>query len=186
MDAYIGYNQVRMDPADEEKMAFITNQGLYYYKMMPFELKNIGAKYQHLLNEMFTKLLGKTISVYVDDMLVKSLEAEQHIQHLEETFQMLSKYKMRLNLEKCVFGVALGKFLGFMVHNRGIEANLKKIQVLLEMKSPVKVKDVQCLIRCIVALNRFISRAKDRSLPFFKALKKGVKFAWMDNYECFF
>ena len=82
---------------------------------------------------------------------------EHHIQHLEETFQMLSKYKMRLNPAKCAFGVALGKFLGFMVHNWGIEANLEKIQALLEIKSPVKIKDVQCLTGRIATLNRFIA-----------------------------
>ena len=94
---------------------------------MSFGLENAGATYQRLVNEMFAKLLGKSMEVYVDDMLVKSLQAEHHIQHLEETFQMLSKYKMKLNLAKCVFGVASGKFLGFMLHNRGIEVNPKKI-----------------------------------------------------------
>ena len=117
MDVYSGYNQIRMDPKNEEKTSFITNQGLYCYKVMPFRLKNVGTTYQRLVNEMFAKLLGKSMEVYVNDMLVKSLRAEQHIQHLEETFQVLSRYKMKLNLAKCAFGVALGKFLGFIVHN---------------------------------------------------------------------
>ena len=180
MDAYLGYNQIRMDLVDEEK---ITNQGLYCYKVMPFELKNAGATYERLVNKMFAKLLGKTMEVYVDDMLVKSLKAEQYIQHLEETFQMLSKYNMRLNPAKYAFGVASGKFLGFMVHHWGIEANPKKIQALLEMKSPVKVRDVQCLTGRIAELNWFISRATNRSLLFFKALKKGAELAWTDNCE---
>ena len=78
------------------------------------------------------------------------------------------------------------KFLGFMVHNQGIEPNPKKIQALLEMKYLAKVKDVQCLTGWIVALNRFIARATNRSLPFFKALKKGVEFAWTDDCESSF
>ena len=114
---------------------------------------------------------------YMDNILVKSLHAEQHIQHLEKTFQVLNKYKMLLNPTKCVFGVALGNFLGFMVHNHGIEANLEKSQALLEMKSPSKVKDVQCLIGRIAALNQFIAQAIDMILPFFKALRKGVELA---------
>lgn len=118
------------------------------------------------------------MEVYVDDMLVKSLQAEQHIQHLEESFQMLSQYKMKLNPAKCMFGVASGKFLGFMVHQRGIEANPEKIRALLDMRSPVKIRDVQSLTGRIAALNRFIARATDRSLPFFKALKKRVDFVW--------
>ena len=86
MDAYSGYNQIRMDPKDEEKTSFITNQGLYCYSVMPFRLKNAGVTYQRLVNEMFAKLLGKSMEVYVDNILVKSLRAEQYIQHLEETF----------------------------------------------------------------------------------------------------
>ena len=123
MDAYSGHNQIRMGPEDEENTAFITNQGLYCYKVMSFKLKNTGATYQRLVNKMFTELLGKLMEVYVDDMLVKSLQVEQHIQHLEQIFQVLSKYKTRLNPAKCAFRVASGKFMGFMVHNRGIEAN---------------------------------------------------------------
>ncbi|KAL5574831.1 hypothetical protein UlMin_016530 [Ulmus minor] len=89
MDAYSGYNQIRMNPKDEEKTSFITNQGLYCYNVMPFGLKNAGATYQRLVNEMFAKLLGRSMEVYVDDMLVKSLQAEQHIQYLDEAFQTL-------------------------------------------------------------------------------------------------
>ena len=126
---------------DKEKTTFITNQCLYCYKVMPFGLKNTGATYQRLVNEIFAKLLGRSMEVYVDDMLFKSLQAD--IQHLEETFQMLGKYKMRLNPAKCAFRVALGKFLGFMVHNRGIKANPKK--ALFAKRSQAKIKDVQCL-----------------------------------------
>ena len=144
MDAYSGHNQIIMAPKDEENASFITNQGLYCYKIIPFELKNARTTYQRLVNKMFAELLGKSMKVYVDAMLVKNLQVEQHIQHLEQTFLVLSKYKMRLNLAKYAFRVASGKFLEFMVHNRGIEANLEKIQSLLKMKSPVKVRDVQC------------------------------------------
>ena len=96
---------------------------------------------------------------------------------------MLSRYKMKLNSAKCAFGVASGKFLGFMVYNRGIETNPEKIRALIDMKSPMKIRDVQSLTRRIAALNWFIARATDRSLPFFKALKKGADFAWTDECE---
>ena len=132
-----------MDPKNEEKTTFITNKGLYCYKVMSFGLKNAGVNYQRLVNIMFDEFLGKTMEVYLDDMLVKSVLAEDHIRHLEQSFQALGKYRMRLNPSKCAFGVESGKFLGFMVHHRGIEANPKKIQTLVEIKSPAKVKDVQ-------------------------------------------
>ena len=110
-------------------------------------------------------------------MLVKSLRSDEHIRHLEQTFQILGKYRMRLNSTKCVFGVASGKFLGFIVHHWAIEGNPEKIQTLLGMKSSAKVKDIQRLTGCIALLSHFIARATDWCLPFFKALKKGADFA---------
>ena len=115
MDAFSGYNQIKMAEEDQEKIAFITSQGLYCYKVMPFGLKNAGATYQRLVNKMFSKQIGRNMEVYVDDMLVKSKEELTHLDDLRETFATLKQYQMKLNLGKCVFGVALGKFLGFMV-----------------------------------------------------------------------
>ena len=109
---------------------------------MPFGLKNAGATYQRLVNMMFKKQINKTIEVYVDDMLVKSKTASDHIAHISNTFTVLRKYRMKLNPLKCAFGVASGKFLGFMVNHRGIEANLEKIQALIDMQSPSKTKEV--------------------------------------------
>ena len=115
MDAFSGYNQIKMDEKDQEKTAFITSQGLYCYKVMPFKLKNAGATYQRLGNKMFNKQICKNMEVYVDDMLVKSKEELAHLDDLRETFTTLKQYQMKLNPSKCVFGVASGKFLGFMV-----------------------------------------------------------------------
>ena len=104
-----------MAKEDQEKTAFITSQGLYCYKVMPFGLKNAGAIYQRLVNKMFNKQISKNMEVYVDDMLVKSKEELTHLDDLKETFATLKQYQMKLNPSKCVFGVASGKFLGFMV-----------------------------------------------------------------------
>ncbi|KAL5543517.1 hypothetical protein UlMin_007301 [Ulmus minor] len=123
------------------------------------------------------------MEVYVDDMLVKSLKTEEHIQNLRETFEILRRYKMKLNPSKCAFGVSSGKFLGFMVNHRGIEANPAKIQALLDMEPPRKIKEVQRLTGRIAALNRFISRATDRCKPFFQALRKGKDFIWTADCE---
>jgi len=85
---------------------------------MPFGLKNAGATYQRLVNRMFEEQIGKSMEVYIDDMLVKSLRAEDHLEHLQETFNILKKYNMKLNPEKCAFGVGSEIFLGFMVLSR--------------------------------------------------------------------
>ena len=162
MDAFSGYNQISMDPDDQEKTSFVTAQGTYYYRVMPFGLKNAGATYQRLVNRMFQKQIGVTMEVYIDDMLVKSTTAELHIAHLSEAFQILRNYNMKLNPGKCAFGVSAGKFPGFIVNHRGIEANLDKIKAVLDMPSPTGVKEVQRLTGRIAALSRFVSRASDK------------------------
>ena len=162
MDAFSGYNQISMDPSDQEKTSFVTAQGTYCYRVMPFGLKNAGATYQRLVNRMFQKQIGATMEVYIDDMLVKSTAAGLHITHLSETFQILKDYNMNLNPAKCAFGVSAGKFLGFIVNHRGIEANPDKIKALLDMPSPTGIKQVQRLTGRIAALSRFVSRASDK------------------------
>ena len=89
MDAFSGYNQIKMDEKDQDKTAFITSQRLYCYKVMPFGLKNAGATYQRLVNKMFNKQIGRNMEVYVDDMLVKSKEELAHLDNLRETFTTL-------------------------------------------------------------------------------------------------
>ena len=126
MDAYSGYNQIRM----------------YCYKIMSFGLKNTGATYQRLINKVFVNLIGKTMEVYVNNMPVKSLQKNDHVIDLQEMFALLRKYIMKINLAKCAFGVGSRKFLSFMVNNRGIEANSSKVQVLLNLQSPKTVKKI--------------------------------------------
>ena len=121
---------------------------------------------------MFIKQIGRNMEVYVDDMLVKSKEELAHLDDLKETFATLKQYQMKLNLNKCVFGVASGKFLGFMVSQRGIEANSEKVQAIINTASLRTVKEVQKLTGRIATLNRFVSRATDKCLPFFKTLKQ--------------
>ena len=140
MDTFSGYNQIRMHENDQEETSFVTNQGLFCYKVMPFGLKNAGATYQRLMNRMFAPQIGRNVQVYVDDMLVKSRQEEDHLKYLKETFDTLRSYNIKLNPGKCAFGVTAGKFLGFMVSQRGIEANPDKIQAIMEMKPPRNVK----------------------------------------------
>ena len=116
----------------------------------------------------------------MDDMLVKSRREEDLLKDLKETFDTLRSYNMKLNPRKCTFGVTTGKFLGFMVSQRGIEANPDKIRAIMEMKPPRNVKEVQSLNGKVATLNRFVSRATDKCFPFFRTLKKS--FEWMD--EC--
>ena len=181
MDAFSSYNQINMDLDDQENTSFITGQGTYCYRVMPFELKNAGATYQRLVNKMFQKQIGTTMEVYIDDMLVKPTTAELHIAHMSEAFQILRKYNMKLNPAKYAFGVSAEKFLRFIVNHREIEANPDKIKVVLDMPSPSGIKEVQRLTGRIAALSRFMSRANDKCQPFFQVLKKA--FQWDTKCE---
>ncbi|KAL2227023.1 UNVERIFIED_CONTAM: Retrovirus-related Pol polyprotein from transposon [Sesamum indicum] len=145
MDAYQGYHQIFMAKEDRIKTSFVTDRGIFCYNVMPFGLKNAGATYQRLVNKMFAQQIGKTMEVYVDDMLVKSHKPDEHLEHLKITFAIMREHGMKLNPNKCTFGVAGGKFLGYMVSERGIEANPEKIEAILNLKSPTSIKEVQKL-----------------------------------------
>ena len=148
--------------------------------MMSFGLKNAGATYQRLMNKMFTHQIGRNVQVYVDDMLVKSLRKNDQLNDLQETFDTLRSYNMKLNPSKCVFEVTAGKFLGFMVSQRSIEVNPEKVSAIMELEPLRTVKEVQSLNGKIAALNRFVSKETERCLPFFRTLRKS--FEWTD--EC--
>nr|KYP67232.1 Transposon Ty3-I Gag-Pol polyprotein [Cajanus cajan] len=186
LDAYSGYNQIRMHPADEDKTAFITESANFCYKVMPFGLKNAGATYQRLMDKVFQGQIDRNIEIYVDDMVVKSNSLAEHLTDLAEIFDELRKHNMRLNPEKCTFGVKGGKFLGFMLSARGIEANRDKCQAVLDMRSPSNLKELQRLSGRLVALSRFLPRLGDKISPMTKLLRKASAFAWNEQCEIAF
>uniref|UniRef100_A0A2N9HGN5 Uncharacterized protein n=1 Tax=Fagus sylvatica TaxID=28930 RepID=A0A2N9HGN5_FAGSY len=178
LDAFQGYHQIPMDLSDQEKTSFITPRGAFCYKVMPFGLKNAGATYQRMMTTMFGDHIGKTVEVYIDDMLVKSTRGEDHLVHLREVFEILRRDELRLNASKCLFGVRSGKFLGHVISSRGIEANPDQISALISLEEPKNTKQVQRLTGMVAALNRFISRSADKCRPFFRLLGKKRKFLW--------
>nr|XP_017239743.1 PREDICTED: uncharacterized protein K02A2.6-like [Daucus carota subsp. sativus] len=171
MDAFSGYNQVKMNPTDIAKTAFITHRAVYAYKLMPFGLRNAGSTYQKAMNEIFKDQLGRNLECYVDDIISKSTSVPGHISDLRECFENMRRTKLKLNPDKCTFGVEAGKFLGFMVSNRGIEANPEKIKAVQEMQPPRTQREVQKLAGSLAALRRFVSKLAERCLPFFELLK---------------
>ncbi|GKV30490.1 hypothetical protein SLEP1_g39295 [Rubroshorea leprosula] len=195
LDAYSSYHQVPMAPEDEEKTSFYAGDEIYCYVMMPFGLKNVGATYQTMVTIVFRAQIGRNLEVYVDDIVVKSLKADDHLTDLEETFNNLRQNRMRLNPAKCIFGVASGKFLGFMVSRRGIEVNPEKIRAIAEIEPPKLVKDIQRLTGRVAALHRFISKSADKCLLFFKIMRsaaqkdesgKQKKFEWTQECQAAF
>ena len=119
----------------------------------------------------------------MDDIVVKTKDRATLVQDLEETFANLRKINLKLNPEKCVFGVPSGKLLGFFVSQRGIEANPDKIKAIEQIEAPKRIKDVRRLTGCVAAMSRFISKSAERALPFFKILKKAGPMEWTPEAE---
>nr|XP_023895718.1 uncharacterized protein LOC112007578 [Quercus suber] len=182
LDAFQGYHQIALAAEDQEKTAFISPEANYHYMVMPFGLKNAGATYQRMMTRMFRDKIGCTVEVYIDDMVVKSKREEQHTVDLQEVFETLRRHKLRLNAEKCVFGVGAGKFLGYLITSRGIEVNPDQIEAIKRLNPSSNPKEVQVLTGMLAALNRFISKFADRCRPFYQLLRKWTGFLWSE--EC--
>ena len=133
MDGFSGYNQIKMAKEDKAKITFTIHWGTYAYDVMPFSLKNTGATYQRATVTLLHGMMHKGIVVYVDDMIAKSCTSTNHLINLRKLFKHLIKYRMRQNPNKCVFGASLGKLLGFIVSQRGIEVDLAKVQAIRDM-----------------------------------------------------
>ncbi|XP_028085335.1 uncharacterized protein LOC114286368 [Camellia sinensis] len=177
-----GYNQIRMAPKDEEMTAFRTPRGVFCYKVMPFDLKNAGATYQRAMTVIFGDMLHDTIECYVDDLVIKTNEKENHVEDLRKIFERLRRYKLKMNPLKCAFGVSSGKFLGFVVRNKGIEIDPTKIKAIAEMPPPRNLRELKGLQGRLAYIRRFISNLAGRCLPFSRLMKKGVPFEW--NQQC--
>jgi hypothetical protein len=178
LDCFSGYHQIYMKEEDKASTSFITPFGTYCFIRMPEGLKNAGSTFSRLSKTVLESQVGRNIFRYVDDIVVASKNKADHLADLAETFANMRDARLRLNPEKCVFGVRQGKILGYLVSHRGIEANPTKIQAIINMTPPQSARDVQRLTGRLAALNRFISKSAERSLPFLKTLRGAKDFAW--------
>ncbi|KAK1677329.1 hypothetical protein QYE76_038177 [Lolium multiflorum] len=171
MDGNAGYNQIFMAPEDIHKTAFRVpgSVGLFEYVVMTFGLKNAGATYQRAMNYIFHDLIGKLVEIYIDDVVVKSVSVEGHLEDLRHVLDRTRKFGLRMNPKKCAFGVTAGQFLGFLVHERGIEIGLKSQEAVRTMKPPTTKKEL--LIGKINFVRRFISNLSGRIEPFMGLVK---------------
>ncbi|GJW76055.1 reverse transcriptase domain-containing protein [Tanacetum coccineum] len=170
----------------KEKIAFITSQGIFCYTKMPFGLRNDGATYQRLVDKAFHKQIGRNLEVYVDDLVIKSRTEDEIVRDIEDTFKTLREINIKLNPKKYTFGVEEGMFLRYKVNFKGLKVCPDKVDVVLSLPSPKCLKDVQKLNGKLTSLNRFLAKSAEKSLPFFKTLKKCTKksdFHWTMEVE---
>ncbi|GKB59665.1 reverse transcriptase domain-containing protein [Tanacetum coccineum] len=175
LDPYKGYHQIKMAKEDEEKTTFITSKGIFCYSKIPFGLKNARATYQRLVDKAFQKQIGRNLEVCVDDLVIKSCTEQEIIRDIEETFKTLREINMKLNPKKCTFEIEEGMFLGYKVNTKGIKVCPDMVEAILYLPSPKCLKDEQKLNGKLASLNRFLAKSAEKSLPFFKTLKKCIK-----------
>ena len=187
MDGHSGYNQIYINEDDASKTAFRCPGalGTYEWVVMPNGLKNAGATYQRAMNAIFHHFLGVFMEVYIDDVVIKSQSYDEHLDHLRKSFQRMNDYGLKMNPLKCAFGVSAGKFLGFLVHQRGIEIDQNKAKAIIETKAPRNKKELQQLLGSLNYLRRFISNlaGKVKSFSPLLKLKNQEEFKWEDSHQ---
>jgi hypothetical protein len=173
MDGNTGYNQIFMAPEDVHKTAFWVPGavGLFEYVVMTFGLKNAGATYQRAMNYIYHDLIGKLVEIYIDNVVVKSTSIRGHLGDLRQVFEWTRRFRLKMNPKKCAFGVSAGQFLGFLVHERGIEISLKSQEVVRAMVPPTMKRELQLLIGKISFIRRFVSNLSGRIEPFMDLVK---------------
>ncbi|XP_026442650.1 uncharacterized protein LOC113342271 [Papaver somniferum] len=183
MDGFSGYNQVKMSAEDAHKTAFQTPYGNFYYVVMPFGLKNAVATYQRAMVAIFHDMMHQIMEVYIDDVVVKSRDREDHLDHLRRVFNRCRKYRLKMNPLKCAFGVTSGKLFGFVVTNEGIQFDPNKVEAITTMRAPVNVKELQTFIGRISYVRRFIPGLAQLLSVFTPLLKKNKQFEWGEHQE---
>ncbi|XP_034197732.1 uncharacterized protein LOC117613207 [Prunus dulcis] len=187
MDGNAGYNQIMMAEQDIHKTAFMCRGhiGAFEYTVMPFGLRNAGATYQRAMNSIFHDMIGHSLEVYIDDVVIKSPEEGTHISSLRKAFLRMRQHKLKMNPKKCVFGVQAGNFLGFLVHQRGIEVDKNKAKSIMEALPPRNKKELQSLLGKINFLRRFISNSAVKIQPFSSLLKlkQEQTFKWEEQHQ---
>jgi hypothetical protein len=168
MDGNAGYNQIFKAVEDIAKIAFRRPGaiGLFEWVIMTFGLKNSGVTYRRAMNYIFHKLIGRIVEIYIDDVVIKSKGYKEHLGNLRETLECTRKHGLKMNPNKCAFGVSIGQFLGFMVHERGIKVGQKGMKAIDEAVPPTNKIELQSFLGKINFIRRFISNLSEKILPF--------------------
>lgn len=159
--------------------------GAFEYVVMPFGLKNAGATYQRAMKVIFHDMIRHTLEVYIDDVVIKSTNQADHAKGLKKAFSRMKQHQLKMNLRKCAFGVQAGNFLGFLVHQRGIEIDKNKTKAIMDFLSPKTKKQLQSLLGKINFLRRFIANLSGKLQPPSPILriKEDAEFQWLKEHH---
>jgi hypothetical protein len=182
LDSNAGYNKIFMAEEDVSKTAFhcLGFVGLFEWVVMAFSLKNAGATYQRMMNLIFHDLLGFLLEIYIDEVVIKSTIFDDHMADLRMAFERMKKYGLRMNPMKCVFRVSANRFLGFIVHQHGIQVDTRKVESIKKIGELTFKKDVQKLLGKDNYLRCIISNLAGKIESFFTLvwIKNEKEFTW--------
>ena len=173
VDGFSGYNQILIVVDDKSKIAFkcLGSLGTFEWMVMPFGLKNAGATYQRAMNVIFHDMLGHHIEIYIDDIVVKSKKVAKHVNHLRKSFERIRLHQLKLNPLKCAYRVQAGNFLGFLVHQRGVDVDQNKAITIISTKASQNKKELHKFLGHVNYLRRFISNMTGETKVFYNLIK---------------
>ncbi|GFV93573.1 retrovirus-related Pol polyprotein from transposon 297 [Trichonephila clavipes] len=180
LDLKSGYHQVEVNPADQDKTAFVCSFGTFRYKRMPFGLRNAPATFQRLMDQFRNGLANVNILVYLDDIVVLSETFEQHIEDLRMVFDRLKKFKLCANRKKCKFVCSRVKYLGLWITPKGIEVDQDKTAAIQNIPSPRNLKQLQSFLQTCSWYRKFIPNFSDIARPFSNWSKKSTAWKWTE------
>ena len=190
MDSFSGYNQILIAVDDISKTVFRCPSflGMFEWLVMPFGLKNDNANYQKVMNAIFHDMLGHHMEIYIDDIVVKSKKATEHVDHLRKSFKRMRLHQLKLNPLKCAFGVQAENFLGFLIHQRGMEVDRNKSKAIISTKASQNKKELQKFLGQVNYLRRFITMLAEKTKVFSDLikLKEVEEFKWEKQHQIVF
>ena len=158
IDSFSRYNQILIVVDDISKTAYKcpSSLGTFEWLIMPFGFKNAGATYQRARNAIFHDMLGHHMKIYIDGIVVKSKKVDEHLNRLRKSFERTRLHQLKINPLKCAFGVQAENFLGFLVHQRGVEVDQNKAKAIISVKAPQNKKELQKFMGQVNCLRTFV------------------------------
>ena len=183
IDLRSGYHQIRVRPSDVPKTAFRTQDGLWEFTVMPFGLCNAPATFMRTMNEIFRPLIGKSVVVYLDDILVYSRNLEEHREHLRQVLNLLRQHKLYGKMSKCIFAQSTVEYLGFVVSEGGMDVVSSKVKAILDWPDPANVKELRSFLGLVNYYRRFIKNHAQLCVPLTNLLRKDVPWGWENEHR---
>jgi hypothetical protein len=181
LDLRAGYNNVRITPGEEWKTAFRTRYGSFEYLVMPFGLTNAPATFQHFMNDVFRDMVDIFVVVYLDDILIYSIDKKQHQEHVRRVLQRLREYDLHAKPEKCIFYCESVEFLGFIVSPTGVAMDPAKTQAIRDWPIPDNLRELQSFLGFCNFYRRFINSYSDITIPLIRLTRKDAPYVWSSN-----